>query len=244
MNVFMIGRVRFVDPKSSHHCLTVENLADRFAIKYELFDGEGNVRDSFQACYTHAAGLEIGKMYALVRFWNHWTLADYQCGMTDGVYGSTPQNHVATFVMTKKGLVVFPNAPVPDNGSVVYVDSNAGFWAELQAIDPSFADEEIKQRSKAEIATKIGAHNSIAALEAQVDLLSRIVIQFVETGRSDLLADYKRILDEPYSLVDLKGKDATLEQARFTKHRVRRLQKVRQELVSAGVMFQDQLPTK
>lgn len=237
MNITIIGRVRYVSPTSSYKKLEVTyEEPNGLRIVHTVYDPTtSEPREIYDAIYP-IDQFKVGQMYALVRFWDAWTLVDYQVGMSDGVFNTTDANHAATMAMTNKGLVVFPHIPVPDGLNVTYIPGSRGFWVELKELDPDFIQEEVKQRTKAEIAVKVGAHSSIAALEAQVDLLTRTVIELLKTGTSSTLDGYYPV-DEEFSLLNLKSSEDLIKSIKNNKHRIRFLQDRRQQQIAQGKIF-------
>lgn len=221
MNIEIIARVIYVAPEVSHNQLFVTQEGGDIRIKYEVYDPSGAVRNAYDELFP-AEWLVPGTLYALVEFWDGYTIIEHRAGTYDGIYGAHNNSHKATFAVASDAFVVFTNTPVADGPNVDFIAGAAKFWEVLRTKDVAFAKFEQNERTKAELAATLDANASVAVLEAQVDLLTKLVLSQFGTGNPAIEAMRAAIGDT--SLLTLKTDEELLADITARKARVRSLQ--------------------
>lgn len=222
MKIEIIARVIFVAPEVSNNKLVVRKTDDGdIRIKYEVYGPQGNVRNSYSEKFP-AELLVPGTMYALVEFWDGYTLIEHRPGTYDGIYGAHSSSHKATFVVAGSKLIVFTNTPVEDGNNVTFIGGETKFWSVVKEADAKFIGFEEKARTKSEIAALLDPHASIAALEAQVDMLTRLVLSTFGTGSPEINALRDAVGD--VNLTTMKTDADLLADIRTRKALVREMQ--------------------
>lgn len=225
MKIEIIARVIYVAPELSHNKLDVKHNEDgEIVVEYVVYDPSGSERNAYREAIS-ADMLIPGKMYALVEFWDGYTLIEHRAGTYDGIFGAHRSDHKATFAVSDDTLMVLTNTPVNDAPNVTFVAGAEKFWTRIKELDKSFIQYEARERGKAEIAAKLDANASIAAVEAQLDVLSSLVIRLCGLSGVDASAYRDAIGDT--SLLNLKSEDEILTDVRNRKALVRKLQSSR-----------------
>ena len=199
----------------------VEKEDKDIRVRYEVYDPQGAVRNAYDELFPDDL-LVPGKMYALVEFWDGYTLIEHRPGTYDGIYGAHSNSHKATFAVAKNKLIVFTNTPVSDAPNVTFIGGAQKFWSAVKEADAKFIGFEAKARTKAEIAALLDPHASIAAIEAQVDLLTRLVLSTFGTGSPEINALRDAVGD--VNLTTLKSDEDLLADIRSRKALVREMQ--------------------
>lgn len=221
MNIEIIARVIYVAPEVSHNQLFVTQEGNDIRVKYEVYDPTGLVRNAYDDLFP-AEWLVSGKLYALVEFWDGYTIIEHRAGTYDGIYGAHGSTHKATFAVAGDTFVVFTNTPVALASNVDFISGHAKFWETLRAKDVAYAKFEQNEKTKAELTAVLDANASIAALEAQVDLLSKLVFSLFGTNNPAVEALRTAIGDT--SLLTLKSDDELIADVAARKSKVRSLQ--------------------
>ena len=222
MKIEIIARVIFVAPEMSNNKLVVRKTDDGdIRIKYEVYDPQGSVRNSYNEKFPTEL-LVPGKMYALVEFWDGYTLIEHRPGTYDGIYGAHSNSHKATFAVAENKLIVFTNTPVEDGKNVTFIGGAEKFWSAVKEADAKFIGFEAKARTKAEVAALLDPHASIAAIEAQVDLLTRLVLSTFGTASPEVNALRDAVGD--VNLTTMKTDADLLADIRSRKALVREMQ--------------------
>lgn len=228
MNIIIVAKVVFATKTATNQKLDVFIKDDSLHLVYELYGPQAETREHSEKVIK-LSSLKQGQLYAMVRFWDGWILTEYQCGMTDAVFGINHINQAAILAVTSKGLVVFPNIPTPDAPNVKYIAGDATFWKSLIEIDPDFEKEELIQRSKYVVGASLNSHTSIASLEAQVDLLTRLVLNALP--KDTKLYEECSSIDSKHSVLNIKDMPDILDTIISTKSKIRELQKYRKTLI-------------
>lgn len=218
MNIEIFARVIYLDPAVSHHRLTVSLQDGKPFIEYVLFDPTGVERNSYRKPFPEEF-LRPGAMTALVEFWDGYAIVEHRHDTYEGVFGAHSMSHKATFVATEDSLFVLTNTPVPRADNVRFGHGSESFFAAIRAAYPVFVGIEVDNRTKAEVAAQLDANASVGALEAQVDLLTEIVLGLLPEG--DTEARKLRRIMEDAGLQTLKTKQELRDEMRERKLLVR-----------------------
>jgi len=222
MKIEIFARVIYVAPEVSNNELEIKKNNDGdIIVKYTVYDPTGAERIVYREKFPEEF-LVPGTMYALVEFWDGYTIIEHRPGTYDGIFGAHSMTHKATFAVATNKFIVFTNTPIRDGNNVTFVGGSERFWAAVKKSDVAFAKFEARARTKSEIAAQLDPHASIAALEAQVDILCKIVLATFGPGAADANALKDAIGDT--SLLTLKSDAEVLADIRKRKALVREKQ--------------------
>jgi len=213
----------------------------KITIRYDSYHMEGKdivIDHSYQASDLRSMfAAESGvKLFALVRVWDTFEIIEYTKGLNDGPFSSVLENHVATFMVGKEGSIgITSHVPTHCDQAVIEMmeDGSKSMWDRLFEMNPDFILDQVRERTKAVVMTKLNGHASIAAIESQVDILSKIVFELVDQlkAKQSPLAKSFREKIEQYSILNIKDGEDVLSDIGARKSRVRELQVRRGEII-------------
>lgn len=243
-NVFVAARNVWTQ---EHKALFTEKLFvtalddGKITIKFDAYHMEGEevaIDHTYQASDLRGVfNADNGvKLFALVRVWDSFEIIEYTKGLNDGPFSSVLENHIATFIIGKDGSIgIVSHVPAHcENGKIEMMeDGSRSMWDRLIQMNPNFGIDQIREKTKAVVMTKLNAHASIAALESQVDILSKIVFDLIDELKakpSPLAAEFRQTVEQT-SILNIKGSAEVLQDIGLRKARVRELQERRDLIV-------------
>lgn len=216
MNIKIIARVVFTTPEHSHNKLVVTDTAEGPRVKYEVYAPDGAVRNAFDGLIP-AEFLLPGTLFALVEFWDGYTLIPHRPGTYDGIYGAHSMTHKATFAVAGQNLLVLTNTPVDNGPDVTFIGGAESFWKTAVELYPQFENVAERAREVNKVSALVNPHLYMQALECQLDIVTEILkvalaadptmqnlvntLQGLKRDNADTLADL---------LAELKGAKANL----------------------------------
>jgi len=218
MNIEIFARVIYVAPEVSHNRLSVTLQDGKPFVEYVLFDPSGVERNTFRKPFPEEF-LRPGTMTALVEFWDGYAIIEHRHDTYEGVFGAHSMSHKATFVATEDSLYVLTNTPVPLGDNVRFGHGSESFFASIRRDYPAFVEIEVDNRTKAEVAAQLDSNASVGALEAQVDLLTEIVLSLLPPDDNE--AQKLRKIMNDAGLQTLKTKQELRDEMRERKLLVR-----------------------
>lgn len=123
-------------------------------------------------------------------------------------YARNVEKNVAAIVMNEAGdeaAAVF-YAPISYEGDAILIDKLCSTAEAVEAVFPGSLERRMRFRNaKIDLLRKVGAHDSLSALEKQVDLLSKLVVQLAEIVPD---GDGIQLVGKVRQLIDQAGTNA------------------------------------